>query len=694
MTDVHSKETRSYNMSRIRAKDTKPEILVRKFLFSKGLRYRVNDEKLPGKPDIVLPKYKIVIFIHGCFWHGHEGCKYYVVPKTRTEWWLSKINTNKNNDAKAVCKLKIAGWNIIIVWECDLKSDRQEKTLNDLYQKIINLKLIPIIDIFAGPGGLGEGFSSLLNENDERMYKIRLSIEKDSHAYQTLKLRSFFRQFPAGKVPEDYYLFVREKITINELYKKHPLEAALASEEACCGTLGEPDEGDTNGLTNEEVDVMIKSALNENPNWLLIGGPPCQAYSLVGRSRRQEKKLDEAKDKRVGLYKEYLRIIAVHKPAVFVMENVKGLLSAQTEDEFIFHKILNDLSDPVTACISEGEIAEENVPLTKYKIHSLTTYPRGFDIYEAPIFKPTDFIIRAEEYGIPQRRHRVILLGVREDIEAKTTILTRQKEVSLSSVISNLPSIRSGITKSFSHTTTETDIDGKPKKKRHYNKLQDSFDTWKSHIGLFNNQIAPLFEYPVISTAELPETMGTEFKAIKRSRLIAAHPLREWYYDERLGGVLHHVSRMHLLEDIKRYLFASRYVQQHGNFPRLEDYKKAGDDLMPDHENADSGKFTDRFRVQLPNIPATTITSHISKDGHYFIHYDPNQCRSFTVREAARVQTFPDNYYFCGGRTQQFHQVGNAVPPYLAYQIAEIVAAIFSSIPNLNVHVNETVKEI
>ncbi|MCW3075115.1 MAG: hypothetical protein JWP69_2184 [Flaviaesturariibacter sp.] len=554
--------------------------------------------------------------------------------------------------------------------------------------------MIPIIDIFAGPGGLGEGFSALLNENGERLFKITLSIEKDSCAHQTLKLRSFFRQFSANQVPENYYSFVRGEISLDELYEMHPTEASLADNEACCGTLGEPDENDVNALTNEEVDFKIQCALESNPNWLLIGGPPCQAYSIVGRSRRKEIKLDEAKDKRVGLYKEYLRIIAVHKPAVFVMENVKGLLSAQTENEFIFHKILSDLSDPVTTSVSEGEIPEEKALSTKYRIYSLTSLPKSCDIYGNPIFKPTDFVIKAEDYGIPQRRHRVILLGVREDIDASISILTKQKKVPLSSVIGSLPKVRSGITRSFSHATIETDKEGNLKKKRHYNKINDSFEKWESYLELFNTQLADLLNYIPDSPAKLPQTKGAEFKVTKRYKLAVNHPLRDWFYDEQLGGILHHVSRMHLLEDIKRYLFASRYVEEYGKFPRLEDYKQAGEELMPDHDNAESGKFTDRFRVQLPDIPATTVTSHISKDGHYFIHYDPNQCRSFTVREAARVQTFPDNYYFCGGRTQQFHQVGNAVPPYLAYQIAETVAEIFSSIPALNTQTHEAVGEI
>jgi len=137
MADVHSKETRSYNMSRIRCKNTKPEMLVRKFLHANGFRYRLHVKSLPGKPDIVLPKYKTVIFVHGCFWHGHEGCKYYVIPKTRTDWWLEKINRNINNDNTAISRLNELGWKVINIWECDIRSKNLNKLLISLLKEIV-----------------------------------------------------------------------------------------------------------------------------------------------------------------------------------------------------------------------------------------------------------------------------------------------------------------------------------------------------------------------------------------------------------------------------------------------------------------------------------------------------------------------------------------------------------------------------
>jgi DNA mismatch endonuclease (patch repair protein) len=137
MTDVHSKKTRSYNMSQIKGKNTKPEILVRKFLFSKGFRYRLHDKKLLGRPDIVLPKYKTIIFVQGCFWHGHDNCKYFVIPKTRTQWWLDKINKNKENDKKNQKELKKRSWRIINVFECELRGNQQDKRLHKLTKQII-----------------------------------------------------------------------------------------------------------------------------------------------------------------------------------------------------------------------------------------------------------------------------------------------------------------------------------------------------------------------------------------------------------------------------------------------------------------------------------------------------------------------------------------------------------------------------
>jgi DNA mismatch endonuclease (patch repair protein) len=131
MTDVHDPQTRSYNMSRIKGKDTKPEMVVRRFLFANGFRYRLHDKRLPGKPDLVLAKYKTAIFVNGCFWHGHEGCKYFVMPKTRVEWWKDKIDRNKNNDKKKVAMLIELGFEVITIWECQIKN----KTI---YSNLIN----------------------------------------------------------------------------------------------------------------------------------------------------------------------------------------------------------------------------------------------------------------------------------------------------------------------------------------------------------------------------------------------------------------------------------------------------------------------------------------------------------------------------------------------------------------------------
>ncbi len=513
---------------------------------------------------------------------------------------------------------------------------------------------IPVIDLFAGPGGLAEGFSSVI-ENNKRIFKIKLSVEKDQDAHKTLELRSFCRQFPPGNLPPEYYSMLMETDLDQREKKKQLLfrqfdkEYKAAKEEAWLAELGNEQ------FPSEMIDQRIQSALKDEKNWLLIGGPPCQAYSLAGRSRVGGVHED---DHRVYLYKEYLRIIAVHQPAVFVMENVKGLLSATLNEEKIFNWILRDLKNPSSVFPGSNSVG--------YRIYSFV---------KNIVTDDKDYLIKTEDYGIPQKRHRVIILGIREDINSVPGTLEKMEKVALKTIIGRLPKLRSGLYRKFAGAEF---LNGE--KKRHYQSLTDSPSLWEQYINGFKKEILTWngldnYRDKQYVKAPLLET-GAEF-VLADDTIAPSHPLRNWYLDPKLNGVPNHQSRSHLVEDLKRYLFAGIFTESKGKFPRMDDYEKFSENLLPDHDNVKSGKFSDRFRVQLPDEPATTVTSHISKDGHYFIHYDPNQCRSLTVREAARIQTFPDNYLFCGSRTQQYHQVGNAVPPYLAKQIAVIVKDIF-----------------
>ena len=136
MVDVHDRKTRSFNMSQIKAKDTRPELIVRKFLSSKGFRFKIHEKKLPGKPDIVMPKHNATIFVNGCFWHGHEGCKYFVLPKTRTDWWLAKITKTKVRDSRHRLELKAKKIEVFTIFECQLKPDLRAQTLNSLLKHL------------------------------------------------------------------------------------------------------------------------------------------------------------------------------------------------------------------------------------------------------------------------------------------------------------------------------------------------------------------------------------------------------------------------------------------------------------------------------------------------------------------------------------------------------------------------------
>jgi DNA mismatch endonuclease, patch repair protein len=138
VTDIHDKKTRSYNMSKIKGGNTKPELLIRKFLHGQGFRFKIHDKTLPGKPDIVLPKYGTIIFVHGCFWHGHKNCKYAQLPASNTKWWTNKICENISRDKKAIIRLKLDKWEVITIWTCRLKSKKFDATQKLLIKKLVN----------------------------------------------------------------------------------------------------------------------------------------------------------------------------------------------------------------------------------------------------------------------------------------------------------------------------------------------------------------------------------------------------------------------------------------------------------------------------------------------------------------------------------------------------------------------------
>lgn len=518
---------------------------------------------------------------------------------------------------------------------------------------------IKVIDLFAGPGGLGEGFSALRNTADQKPFKIALSVEKEASAHRTLTLRSLFRQFSDGEVPDAYYEFMRGglgKYPEDELYRSHEISEALelARLEAKQFELGKQGNHATLYKT-------IRQALGAD-ECVLIGGPPCQAYSLVGRARNKGEKsriYNPDADHRNFLYLEYLRIIARFQPLVFVMENVKGLLSAKTSEGPVFPRIMNDLSDPGRSCSTKPDLGRQR---HKYKIFSFaTTQPEDLFEDSGALLAPKDYIIKSELYGIPQCRHRVILLGVREDLISGNflpLLSPSPKPVTVKDAIGNLPALRSSLSR-------EGDTDSIWREIRDHAPSLLNCSGYSPPLGL-QEYITKL------SKPTRYKSLGSEFSkwAPPKDR----GPLGAWYSDSKLDGfITNHATRRHIRGDLERYWFVAAFREAMGHSPKSEDFPET---LHPNHANFKTGKFADRFRAQGWDLPSTTITSHISKDGHYYIHPDPAQMRSLTVREAARLQTFPDNYHFVGSKTEQYVQVGNAVPPLLAKQLATVVKGI------------------
>lgn len=511
------------------------------------------------------------------------------------------------------------------------------------------MRTVPIVDLFSGPGGLGEGFSAFRAPDGRHGYRVALSIEMDAAAYRTLRLRAFLRKFGA-EFPAQYYDFLNGT-TDGEpdwgtLYPEH---WNAACDETRCMELGKPP-------ARSFLQRRIKHIRAEQDGrTILLGGPPCQSYSVVGRSRNAGNvSYDPDRDTRQLLYEEYVHVLRQLRPAVAVMENVKGMLSAWHTGQPIFPKVLRELQ-----CGSGSD---------GYRLFALASRS-GVCSWDEDA-DPRDFLVHAEDHGVPQARHRVFVVCIRNDVarslpeELLPRLEPRRGVVPLGDVIGSMPRLRSRLSRHDSPESWQAAV-------------QRACEFVKANPpAVMKQDEKRLFHSALEHTLAMAHGDASPFRdAFGGIALPPGCPddLREWLEDENLGTLPNNEARSHKPEDLARYLYAAVFGYALRRSPKTVDFPE---ELASPHANWNTGKFSDRFRVQLPDHPSTTVTSHISKDGHYFIHPDPSQVRSLTVREAARLQTFPDNYFFHGNRTQQYVQVGNAVPPFLAWQIAQLLWAV------------------
>ena len=707
---------------------------------------------------------------------------------------------------------------------------------------------IPIVDIFAGPGGLSEGFSAYKEDDSTYPFLSVLSAEKEASAFRTLRTRAFLRYFIYGKkneVPPSVYidyvaassskdkkspalllgkLLHTEEICIDasaplehivESLKEHAVElwpklwdaflsqyenelpeilmaVAHSRQDIKCFTLGGEEVAEKSGDIAPYI-IEALSRFNDRKKskseFILVGGPPCQAYSNAGRSRR--KKGDSKtficeetgayhfdKDSRAKLYREYLKAVHESNPAMFVMENVHGMLSAQFTDEngdqeHVWRRVIRELNNPAQA------LGLDDAAAYKYTIASVVagdTCIYTGEESELNDLNPVDFLVRASRYGVPQKRNRVILLGIRQDLakgkDLRILLKTAKPEecgdntANVYEAIGDLKPMFSFLTSIYEEGKGARRTSAIEKcglwKERLAVLLKDVIDDlksrtkgldfrseseWSDHVECyigksfndplnlqvffssktdFATQMRALLFWRIrrqltsirdsLSYVDpddvhrVDETYKWEFEEGHRFARHSPSELKSWYASKSEGlEALNHDPRGHMDTDLIRYVYMSSYAQAHYEMVGLlSNYlsssesdvaleRKAKDMLAslalrerlniddlteigldPDHRNTKS--FVDRFKVQRVEIPSTTVTCHLSKDGHYYIHPDPYQVRSLSVREAARLQTFPDNYFFEGNSTQQRTQVGNAVPPYLARQIAGTVMELWKAL--------------
>lgn len=395
-------------------------------------------------------------------------------------------------------------------------------------------KELNFIDLFAGCGGFSEGFY-------KEGFKSVVHVDFDAPACETLKERMRYYKYPENII---------DKAVI-------------------CGD-----------LTSQEVHKQIESVIGNEEIDVLVGGPPCQTFSSVGRAQDKHSMRNDARN---YLFRSYLEILEKHKPKIFVFENVSGLLTAKPGGNLIFPEIVESMSE----------------------------------FYSVTNDKET-VLLDSVHYGVPQIRKRVILIGVRKDLNV------------------NVLDVYNAINKT------------------HYSPEMEE-----------RNDTRGLNKYFTVKDAiyDLPRLMQGEGKDEMHHEIKEWNPYLHIIRPKGFTKLFNHFARKHNESDQQRYKLLSK------NNWQLKDLAEVRPDLI----HHDPHHFGNRYTVQTATKPGKTVVAHLYKDGNLFIHPDHEQARTFTVREAARIQSFPDDFKFIGSRTNQYKQVGNAVPPLMAREIAKAI---------------------
>jgi len=542
MTDVLTTAQRSFNMSRIRSKNTRPEIRLKEILISHGLGdFIMQPKDVQGHPDFYFPDRKSALFVDGCFWHGCKQC--YKEPETNKKFWCKKIKSNINRDKMVNKKLFKLGVSVIRLSEHELKQN-ESLVLKKIKNKLPVDHRPKVLDVFAGAGGLSEGFIKSGCE-------IIGHIEMEKNSCNTLITRMIYHALIKRGRLDEYKNYVQGKITRDELINKYGLQKERDS--VICSNINRDN-------YNRLID-QIKERLGGQSLDMIVGGPPCQAYSYIGRARDDN---NMRRDKRNFLYRYYVEFLKAFKPKIFVFENVPGLVSA-----------------------GKGRYLKDMRSLMK-KAGYTTDYK----------------ILNAADFGVPQNRKRVILVG------------------------------------------------------------------WRKNSGLKEYPVFPNIERDYLVKdffAGLPKVMAAESRKIRkfsvRNKLLEKLDI----LNPDFGLLTDHIARPNTKQDLEIYRLAVRAKKKGKNLK----YNQLPIRLKT-HDNENG--FLDRFKVVDAGAKGShTVVAHISKDGHFYIHPDIRQNRSLTVREAARLQTFPDDYKFEGERGPRFKQIGNAVPPMLSRVIAGVL---------------------